>query len=275
MIQILDEQLKQLQMIELQLLKEVHRICEKCDIKYNIIAGTMLGAIRHKGFIPWDDDAEVAMLRDEYEKFRTACKTELDSEIYYFQDYRNTDGYRWGYGKLRRKDTLFLREFQEHMPYEQGVFIDIFVMDYVPKGKVLSFVHNLKCYMVRKMLWSEVGRFAHKNIFGRCVHNLFSKIPEKMAKSCLRNLEIQSHRNKSPYVRMLMFPNPRDVQGYNIDWYLNRKKYKFESCEFYGASDYDGYLGYCYDDYMKLPPKNKRKVHPVTKLKLLDNENKI
>ena len=64
--------------------------------------------MRHGGFIPWDDDADIALLRDEYEKFRTACETELNHEKYYFQDHTNTPGYRWGYGKLRKKETLFL-----------------------------------------------------------------------------------------------------------------------------------------------------------------------
>ena len=113
MLQLDDRQLRQLQMIELEMLVEVDRICKKCGIQYNIIAGTLLGAVRHGGFIPWDDDADVAMLRPEYEKFRKACKTELDTTRFYFQDHRNTRGYRWGYGKLRRKNTLFLRENQE------------------------------------------------------------------------------------------------------------------------------------------------------------------
>ena len=109
-----------MQMIQLEMLAEVDRICRKCNIHYNIIAGTLLGAVRHGGYIPWDDDADVAFLRPEYEKFRIACETELDGERFYFQDHRNTKGYRWGYGKLRRKGTLFVREHQEHMPYEQN-----------------------------------------------------------------------------------------------------------------------------------------------------------
>ena len=135
MIHLDNESLRQLQMIELELLLEVDRICKKCGIHYNIIAGTMLGAVRHGGFIPWDDDADVAFLRPEYERFRAACRTELDTGRFYFQDHTVTSGYRWGYGKLRRKGTIFLREHQEHMPYEQGVFIDIFPLDAVPEDE--------------------------------------------------------------------------------------------------------------------------------------------
>ncbi|EKC70814.1 LicD-like protein, partial [human gut metagenome] len=134
MIELDKKTLRNLQLTELELLEEVDRICKKCNIHYNIIAGTLLGAVRHGGFIPWDDDADVALLRSEYEKFRKACETELDTTRFYFQDHENTPGYRWGYGKLRRKDTVFLREHQEHMPYEQGVFIDIFPLDYVPEN---------------------------------------------------------------------------------------------------------------------------------------------
>ena len=90
------EELRELQMIEVEMLVEIDRICKKCGIKYCMSAGTQLGAIRHKGFIPWDDDADIAFLRPEYEKFRKACETELDHERFYFQDYRNTPGYRWG-----------------------------------------------------------------------------------------------------------------------------------------------------------------------------------
>ena len=73
MIELTKEQLRQLQLIQLEMLVEVDRICKKCNIHYSIIAGTLLGAVRHGGYIPWDDDADVALLRPEYEKFRMAC----------------------------------------------------------------------------------------------------------------------------------------------------------------------------------------------------------
>lgn len=101
-----DSELRQVQLIQLEMLKEVDRICRLCNIRYNIIAGTLLGAVRHKGYIPWDDDADVAFLREEYEKFRTACEKELDHSRFYFQDHRNTTGYRWGYGKLKKRNRV-------------------------------------------------------------------------------------------------------------------------------------------------------------------------
>ena len=87
------EELRKVQLIELELLIEVDRICRKHEIIYRIVAGTLLDAVRHNGFIPWDD-ADVAFLKNEYERFRVTCETELDKSRFYFQDHRNTPGSR-------------------------------------------------------------------------------------------------------------------------------------------------------------------------------------
>lgn len=268
MIELTDKQLRKLQLIELELLKEVDRICRKCGIKYNIIAGTMLGAVRHKGFIPWDDDADVAFLRPEYEKFRTACETELDTSRFYFQDHRKTKGYRWGYGKLRMKDTLFLREFQEHMPYEQGVFIDIFPLDNVPNNYALRCIHNFHCYCIRKVMWSPVGMIASNSRLKRkWFEFIYKAIGDKVF---LHYDKFVSNTNKrdSQFVRILTFQTPNNTYAYYKKWYEHSKLIEFECHEFYGIYEYDQYLSFKFGDYMTLPEKQFRKIHPVTKIKL-------
>ena len=87
--QISEAELKQLQRIELEMLVELDRICRKYRIEYSLDGGTLLGAVRHKGFIPWDDDADVIMLRREYMKFRKACRKDLDHTRFFLQDYRS------------------------------------------------------------------------------------------------------------------------------------------------------------------------------------------
>lgn len=268
MIQLTDEQLRKLQLTELELLKEVDRICKKCDIHYNIIAGTLLGAVRHDGFIPWDDDADVALLRSEYEKFRRACKTELDKTRFEFQDHRNTRGYRWGYGKLRMKNTLFLREHQEHMPYFQGVFIDIFPLDYVPDNYILRCVHNFECFVYRKFFWSEVGRIADKSAFMRFIYNIMSKLPEQTLKNSFNRFIKWSDRRKTEWVRILTFPTPNREYGYRREWYENSADIEFEKTVFSGIKDYDAYLSFKFGNYMELPPEAQRKVHPVSDIRL-------
>lgn len=261
--------LRQIQMIQLEMLIEVDRICKKYGIKYNIIAGTLLGAVRHGGYIPWDDDADVALLRPEYEKFRQVVKTELDTSRFYFQDNRRTRGYRWGYGKLRRKNTLFLREHQEHMPYGQGIFIDIFPLDGVPDNYLLRSLKNFECFCVRKILWSKVGQIAERNILKRKWYKLLARIPENKIWKHYNRMVVFAGRKRTRMVRILTFPTPNSEYGYYRSWYENSTDIAFEGKTFRGIKDYDSYLRFKFGEYKKLPPIEERKTHPVSTLKLL------
>lgn len=269
MIEIDKDTLRQIQLIQLEMLQEVDRICKKCNIHYNIIAGTLLGAVRHGGYIPWDDDADVALLRPEYEKFRKACKTELDTTRFYFQDHRNTKGYRWGYGKLRRKNTLFLRENQEHMPYEQGIFIDIFPLDGVPDNYWLRSLKNFECFCLRKIFWAPVGAVADNSFLKRQVYKLLQKLPDKKVYGYYHKMIRKAGKKKTRMVRILTFPTPNSEYGYYRNWYENSVDTKFEGIIFQGIKDYDSYLSFKFGTYMELPSPEKRKVHPVSDLKLL------
>ena len=123
-VELSQKDLRTLQLIELEMIVEVDRICKKNDIKYSLDGGTLLGAVRHKGFIPWDDDADLIFTRHEYAKFYRACKKDLDTSRFFLQEYRTDENYRWGYAKLRRKGTEFIRLNQEQMKYRTGVCIE-------------------------------------------------------------------------------------------------------------------------------------------------------
>lgn len=269
MVELTQTQLRQLQMIELEMLVEVDRICKNNNIKYTIIGGTLLGAVRHGGFIPWDDDADIAMLRPEYEKFCKIVNDELDSERFYFQNMDITPGYRWGYAKMRRKNTLFLRENQEHMPYEQGVFLDIFPIDGTPNNMILRMVHEFRCYIVRKALWSEVALLTatlpHEVFFYR----MLNRIPLNKLKKMYRKLILKENIN-TKVVRTLTFPAPKPLHGYLRKWFEETQPIEFEGHMFEGIKDYKGWLKYEFGDYMTIPPLDKQKVHPVSKVELLD-----
>ena len=113
------EILQKLHTLQLEMLSDLQKICEKYNLEYFAVFGTALGAVRHKGFIPWDDDSDIAMLREEYEKFRKVAH-EMDPSICYFQDHFNDPEYLWQYGKLRRTGTTFVRAGQEHMKGKLG-----------------------------------------------------------------------------------------------------------------------------------------------------------
>lgn len=267
-----DEELKQVQEIQKELIQEVKRVCQKCDIRFNMVGGTMLGAVRHKGYIPWDDDADIGFLRTEYEKFREACRTELNQEKYYMQDLRDTKGYRWGYGKLRRKNTEFVRLNQEFMPYEQGISIDLMPFDNIPDYWLSRRIHFFHCFLYRKLFWSEVGSRIEKNIWIRTIYKIMRLIPMEMVIKRYQRFVDLGNRKNTQQVRILTFPTPRGVYGYERKWYTQLKLYQFEDLELPGARDYDGYLSVKYGNYMELPPKEKRKIHPVSKLRLLEEK---
>lgn len=262
------EELKELQMIEVEMLIEIDRICKKCGIKYCISAGTQLGAVRHKGFIPWDDDADVAFLRPEYEKFRKACETELDKERFYFQDYRNTPGYRWGYGKIRRKNTEFVRLNQEHMPYKQGVFVDIMPYDNVPDNYILRMLHNFQCFLYRKAFWAPLGKMQEKGLKKKG-YELLDKIDDDKLYHSFSKFTEKCNKKQTKRIRIFAFPVPGKEYGYLRSCFEIVIPTEFEGVHLMGMKDYETYLRYKYGNYMELPPVEKRKVHPVSKLKLL------
>lgn len=258
-------ELKELQKIELELLVEIDRICRKYDIKYSIDGGTLLGAIRHKGFIPWDDDADVIMNRNEYVKLMDVLDKELDHTRFYYQDIDRTKGYRWGYGKLRRRDTEFIRLNQEHMPYEQGIFMDVFVCDTVPNNYILRCVCNYQSYIYRKIFYSEVGRNVASG-FSKFIYQGFSKIPEKWIKKSYSRFVKRCNSKKSEWVKCLTFPACNKMYGYRRSWYEDTSDIEFEGIMFKGCTEYDEYLKFLFGDYMILPPVEKRKIHPVSKI---------
>ena len=131
MVNLDDKQLRQLQLIELEMLLEVDRICRKNQINYTITGGTLLGAVRHKGFIPWDDDADVALLRDEYERFCDACEKDLDKEKFFLQNWETDKNFNSGYAKLRRNNTHYVRVGQVKMKYHNGIYMPNFLRIFV------------------------------------------------------------------------------------------------------------------------------------------------
>lgn len=251
-----------MQLLQLDMISELDRVCRMHDIKYCISYGTMIGAVRHKGYIPWDDDADISMLREEYEKFKSVAH-ELNPDLCYFQDHTTDPEYRWGYGKLRRTGTTFVRLGQEHLKCKTGVFIDIFPLDDVPNGRLAQSLHTFQCFLLRKILWSEVGKYSAKGL-QKCCYQLLSRIPAKAIFARLDKMAAKS-RNSSPNrVRTLTFPLFRK-NNLKKEWFLNRREYLFEGRLFWGPADYNAYLCSQYGDYMTPPPEREREQHaPVS-----------
>ena len=274
------EQFRKMQLVELDMLDEFDRVCRENNINYVLFGGSLLGAVRHKGYIPWDDDADIGMLREDYEAFKKVA-SEMNPDICYFQDHDTDSEYRWGYGKLRRTNTVYVRVGQEHLKSKTGIFVDVFPMDDVPHSVLGQVIQDRIVFCLRKILWSEVAKNNLRG-FWKLWFTVLSKIPVDWVFSGLEYFAKNSNNESPNRVRCLSFPatgtlykkNPIS-QRYSMpkEWFTQREEYEFEGRSFFSSKDYDTVLKYIYGDYMQLPPEDKREQHsPFSKIKFPDEE---
>lgn len=267
-----NEQLRQLQLNELELIVEVDRICRKNNIRYSLDGGTLLGAIRHKGFIPWDDDADIIFTRHEYAKFYRACKKDLKKDMFFLQEYRTDPYYRWGYAKLRHKGTEYVRKGQEHMKYRTGVCIDLFVVDNVPDNPLLRQLYYWMNLGIRKTLYSEIGMVHEEKKFMRNCYKVLYKIPRNWMFKLRNFLAAACNLRRTELVSHLLYQYPKRCKyGMPAECFDDYIDVEFEGMTFKGLKEYDQYLKLLYDDYMALPPEEKRHgVNTASKIEVKD-----
>ena len=269
------DKVKLIQKIQLDMLKEVDRICKLENIRYGIDGGTLLGAVRHNGFIPWDPDIDVIMLREDYEKFFLASMKHMNSEKYFLQEERTDPNYRWGFTKIRRNNTRVVRCGQEHLKMRDGVFIDILIMDNVPDNKFERRIFEIFCYCCRFIMWSEVGRINENRIGKRYLYKLANHISVKTVFRFLEKVRNHYNSKDTKLVRYMTcrYTYNTKLRGIERSYFTKFQNYTFEDAQFPGFYDYDKYLTVLYGDYMTLPSEEKRVSHmPVSKLELIDEE---
>ncbi|MCY7484464.1 LicD family protein [Paenibacillus alvei] len=252
-----DEDLKKLHEEMLQLLIELDKICQKNNIPYFLAGGTLLGAIRHKGFIPWDDDIDIHMFRKDYERFCEVCKKELDGEKFFLQNQRSDKHYNWVYGKLRLKNTSFVRAGQEHIKQKDGIFIDICPIDNLSSRQYKQKISVSICKMCRKILWAQVGKKCAGNAYSRLLFKVLSWIPRALTISVFNYFSGIDNKKDTPFLVC------NNVAGhvFKREWYDEAIMAEFEGRLFQIPKGYDDILSSMYGKYMELPPKEKQKGH--------------
>lgn len=268
-----DLNLRDAQMLMVDILKDVHNICEKHGLKYFLDAGTLLGAVRHKGFIPWDDDMDIGMLREDYERFLEIAKKELPEHLF-LQTFETDDKYDIYQVpcKIRYNGTILIEKgIAENSEMHNGVYIDVFPYDSLPKSNLAYKIQRSLSYNVLKSfirIRETPDKLSFKNkitfTFYKIVRKLF---PYKRRKKFFDFL-VKWNDVNSPYM------------GYGLDtvWseyiykkedYFELTKLEFEGNHFYGPKNYDAILTQLYGDYMTLPKEEDRQWHAkvIKKLK--------
>ena len=152
-----DETIHKLQELELMILKDFIAICEENNIEYFIYGGSALGAVRHGGFIPWDDDIDIIMFRKDYEKFKKVALSEPNNKYNFLTS--KTKDYFFLFSKIMLKNTIFEEWWVNQVDFDLGIDIDIFVLDKVPDNKLKRFFHVKRCRVLDRLLAMSVIKF--------------------------------------------------------------------------------------------------------------------
>lgn len=251
--------------ILLAYLLEIDRICAKHNIKYFLAGGTLLGAIRHNGFIPWDDDADVMMLREDYDKFIKVVQSELPSNL--FLQLPSTEKLNHQvFAKIRINNTLFATQFtSKFLNMHNGIFVDILSQDKTGSRKLSQKMHIYLTLLTRSMVFNKWGNTEIKTggrfPFMCKLLNIIKNILPMTFLEFIQNKIILLHKNnkKSKYLYDGMGRNLRRG-AFPEEWLEEVIYVDFEGKRFPVPKEYDKYLTYLYGDYMQMIPVSERRV---------------
>ena len=261
----METKIRQLQLTELEILSVIDQFCRNNNIKYSLYAGTLLGAVRHKGFIPWDDDIDICMSRKNYNRFIKLWNRQ-NPNGYTLQNKDNTPEFSQSFTKIRKDNTIFIQKGEEHYNYHKGIFIDIFPIDRMPRNILKKYLFYFQCVLYQICCRGTVPKDinALKKI---SLHLIYKCMPfEQRDITRKKLLRMITQNNKNPnnpcvgieIMRTAMMPLPADL----MDNYI---ELTFENRKFMCIEKWDEYLTAEYNNYMTLPPENERvwTHHPV------------
>lgn len=250
--------IRELQLKGLSLLDEMDRVCRAHGINYYIIAGTLLGAVRHKGYIPWDDDIDIALMRSDYDllvKYADQWFKKPFSIMVHTRDPK----YPKFFGKLEDRSTTLVESF--YLGYAGGVYMDIFPLDDVPDNKFLRNLHFYRFNIMRRLLYiAYKSPRKHGFTIGTPFVALFQLL---FSKKWLhkRAQKIMTEYNGHPNCSYVM-THDDGTCAYPKDIFGTPSLCEFEGRQYMAPSVPDGFLSVLYGpNYMELPPMEQRRAH--------------
>lgn len=267
-----NETLYGIQSTELEILTYFDKFCRENGLNYSLSGGTLLGAIRHKGFIPWDDDVDCMMMREDYDKLFKLWEEKADTDKYILQNKDNSPAFSQSFAKIRKNNTTFLQKDEPVGEYHTGLFIDIMPADRFPNGSL-----KRKLYYVDVMLYQLFNReFAPplSNPIVKIGCNIILAFTNKSTRVKLRNkyLKKLTKFNNDKSLEIISTETVSSMhRHYSPDLMDNFVDVEYEGVMLKATSKWEEVLTTGYGNYMQFPPKEEQvwKHHPV----LIDFEN--
>ena len=267
------ETLRKLQKTELEILKDFIKICKKYNLTYFATGGTAIGALRHQGFIPWDDDIDVCMLRKDYERFMEVAPKEM-GDRYVFMDTHTEKKYPLMFGKMIKKGTRFIEDAYQQADYPLGIFIDIFPYDQTAEEEKIRRKWQKKTWHIARahVLTLIADPNLPENMNG--VLKNVAKVGCKMLHGIFRLIRLTPDKTATAYLKWAKSCPEKDSDLY-IDYsYITGENLMirtqdafpviekpFEDITISMVRNYDAFLRPEYGDYMQLPPKEQQHNH--------------
>lgn len=269
----MEEKLRQLQLTMLEILKVFDKFCREYGLKYSLYAGSLLGAVRHKGFIPWDDDLDVCMSRADYEKFLELWQ-KAPVAGYVLQNKENSRYFDQSFSKIRKDHTTFLQDEWQIGNHHTGIFLDVFPLDRIPNGKLNRAMYKWHCMkyqlLTREFVPPKAGITTR---LGAAV--ILSCTPkfcrERVRQNTLKKITRYNNRHDLEIAAIETMASLR--KSFALDMLDSYVDLPFEDGEFMCFAGWDDHLRRKFGDYMQLPPEEERtwKHHPI----LIDFERNL
>lgn len=260
----IDECISQVWEQEQDILNVIHKICVENNLKYSLFFGTLLGAVRHGGFIPWDDDIDIMMPRDDYEKL-IEIWNDVAPTGYLLQNKRTNSDFTQNFTKIRKDNTTFIQdEFEKNVSYHTGIFVDIFPADRVaPEGYKRFGQYVASAFNLLTARGFSSGSSGVIGLIEKVVLGLPAKLQLKIYNKTEKIISKWGQETNAKWYSPSTIDECRKY--YDANMFEKIETIEFCGCNYCTVQNVDGILKQTYGDYMKLPPMEERvwKHHPI------------
>lgn len=264
-----DEEGQQLKKIEYSILKEIQKVCDNHNIRFFLVGGTLLGAVRHHGIIPWDDDIDIGLMRKDYEAFVRYAMNELPSYLRVV-NYSTDRGIGEPFTKVMDMRYKMVEIFASTSNAPTGVFVDVFPVDHAPDSLIKRTIHRFRNYELRKLILLEANYNFRKTGLKKVGYGILKSIARlrgrKALVSAYEKNAIKYEDTLCKDVVILGSNYGYEIESIDTEAMKKTKMVPFEDSKFPVPVGYERYLRKVYGDYMQLPPVEKR----MNKHKLYD-----